>query len=176
MEQSLFLTGFMGAGKSSVGKLLARRLGVKFLDLDAEIERRERRSIKEIFETSGEEGFRKAEAEALGQVLGGPPSVVALGGGTLSRQSNRKALNGKLVVNLSASFEELYRRIRDTGDTRPLVRDGEEALRARFEERKPTYDGVGIQVETGGKTTEEVAAEVLSKILGPCPKEKRCER
>jgi len=137
----LVLIGFMGAGKSTVGRLLAQRLHCPFYDLDGEIER-VHGEIPELFATYGESGFRAIEHHAMDQLL--PklprPSVLALGGGAFLQPANRELIrqHGGVTIFLDAPWEVVLARVRHTGEQRPLVRDLE-ALRRLYELRRPVY-------------------------------------
>lgn len=172
MAKVLILTGFMGAGKSAVGKIVARKLGARFTDLDDLIVSREGKSIALIFENQGETEFRRMETEALAEALATGPAVVAAGGGMLLKPENRKMIAGAVVVNLNATVETLLKRLAGTEDIRPLLAGGEGAVRALFEKRRETYRAVEFQVTTDGKTPGEVAEEVLgiyqAKGAGDC--------
>jgi shikimate kinase len=137
----LVLIGFMGAGKSTLGRLLAQRLGCPLVDLDSEIVR-EHGSIPELFSTFGESGFRAIEHHHLNRILPelARPSILALGGGAFLQPANRELLtrHEASVVFLDASFETICARIADTGHQRPLVRDME-SLRKLYDLRRPTY-------------------------------------
>jgi shikimate kinase len=165
----VFLVGFMGAGKTTTGRLLAGKLGWSFLDLDDMIEEREGRKVPVIFAESGEAAFREAESAALEALLDGlesrAPLVVALGGGAFTQPRNAAALmaSGAPVVFLDASVEELRRRCAPHGDTRPLFRD-EQRFRTLYEERRAAYLGAGIQVDTSGKSAEQVADELIERL------------
>lgn len=161
----IVLTGFMGAGKSAVARRLARKLRWEALDLDREIEALAGKTIPEIFESEGEEGFRRRETRALREALGRSEVVVSTGGGLLGREENRSLLEGRLVVNLDAAFEELLERILRSPEARPLARTGEEGLRRLFDERQPLYRAVARQVDTRGKTADEVAREIEDRFL-----------
>lgn len=160
MGKTLILTGFMGAGKSAVAKLLGVRLGLPAFDLDARIEAETGVTIPEIFEKEGEEGFRRRESELLARLVSGGGRIVATGGGILTVPKNRELIEGAMVVNLSAPFEALYERIRGSEGRRPLLRGGPEKARELFELRRPLYEAVRLQVFTAGKSAAEVAEEV----------------
>jgi shikimate kinase len=137
----LVLIGFMGAGKSTLGHLLAQELACPLVDLDREIVRRHG-PIPELFASGGESGFRAIEQEELRRVLGRlkRPSVLALGGGAFLQPANRELLqqNSATVIFLDAPFEVLYARIADTAPQRPLAGDTDR-LRTLYHQRRPTY-------------------------------------
>ena len=164
----VFLIGFMGAGKTTVGKALAQRLGWKFYDLDELIETREQQSIAGIFATAGESRFRKIESATLAELLKKNFSasvVVALGGGTFVQAQNREALQraGATVVLLNAPIEELRRRCGDT-KTRPLAGD-KTKFEQLFASRQSAYALADLKIETADKTVEQVAEE-MARMLG----------
>lgn len=166
----MFLIGFMGAGKSSVGRALAERLGWSFQDLDDVIERSQEKSVARVFAESGEPAFRAAESAALRQVLeesGDEPAglVLALGGGAFAQRENRRALHhsGGAVVLLQAPVEELRRRCAREPGRRPLAVDPVR-FEKLFAERKAAYDLAPLRVETMNKSVEQVAAEIESMI------------
>jgi len=160
--RAIFLVGFMGSGKTTVGQELARRLGRQFVDLDARIERRERSTIEEIFRARGEAAFRQAETAALHDFLDAlsqHDSVVALGGGAFAQKENRELLQGQLTVFLQAPVEELWRRSEDDAVERPLRKD-----RAQFEslyrQRLPFYQKATLTVDTLGKEPASICIEI----------------
>ncbi len=160
------LTGFMGAGKSSVGAIVAERLGTRFIDLDREIEAREHAQVPEIFTARGEDGFRVAESEALAEVLAGPDAVIACGGGVVLRDANRAAMRRAVtVVYLAVSAKEALARIGDTSG-RPLLAGDAQALAqqilgARLSLYRACAD---VIVDTDGRTVDEVADEVVDAL------------
>lgn len=170
---SVFLVGFMGAGKSSVGRALGQRLNWLFEDLDDRIQAREGRTVAEIFRDAGESEFRRAEHAALRQVLeelrGGGARIVALGGGAFVQKENAALLkaSGVPTVFLDAPVEELFQRCSAqasaSGAERPLLRS-EEQFRTLHKTRRQSYSKASLKVETGGQTVEAVAAEI-AKIL-----------
>ncbi|MCI0355196.1 MAG: shikimate kinase [Acidobacteria bacterium] len=172
-SRAVFLTGFMGAGKTTVGKALARRLGWRFVDLDRNIQAREGTSISKLFEQRGEPGFRRAESLALHHLLSGrkplQATIVALGGGTLSVASNRRRLrqHGGPVVFLEAPLGALRDRCRRTGRKRPLFATGKR-FRELYQARLRHYRKARLQVSTWRKQPQTVAAEVAAALgLGP---------
>jgi shikimate kinase len=163
----------MGAGKSSVGRALGEQLGWAFEDLDERIERRERRKVAEIFRDSGESGFRRAEHAALRELVqglnAGAEKIVALGGGAFVRKENARLVEagGFPTVFLDASVEELWRRCRQQveqqGIERPLL-GSLAGFQDLYEARRPHYRKASLRQETGGKTIEEIAAEVVRAL------------
>jgi shikimate kinase len=167
--QALFLVGFMGAGKSSVGQILGRRLGWLFEDLDDRIQHREGRSIEKIFAESGEKFFRRVEHEALQEVvneLGSSPRVVALGGGAFAQPENLTLLKKApvLTIFLDGAVDELFQRCLEQKRERPLRKD-QELFRKLYEDRRSHYMTASLRVDTSGKNVESVATEV-ERALG----------
>src|SRR5947199_10004308 len=141
--RAVFLVGFMGAGKTSVGRALSRRLGWDFEDLDDRIQAREQRTIDEIFERSGEAYFRRAEHEALRELsvgLSSSPRVIALGGGAFAQAHNARLLaeGGLLTISLVAPREEWFRRCQQGPDQRRLRR-ALQPLRELARQRRQAY-------------------------------------
>jgi len=162
----IYLTGFMGSGKTTVGRALARRLEVPFVDLDQEIEAREGKTVRRIFEERGEPGFRMLEAEALRGTLALPDVVVATGGGTLTFEGNVRlvAANG-LSVWLNPAFATIASRIGGRGKAdRPLFKDEVQAL-ALYRERLPAYRRADLTVDVApDEGPEEIAARIALRI------------
>jgi shikimate kinase len=162
----------MGAGKSSVGAALGRRLNWNFEDLDDRIERRERRTVAQIFRESGEPAFRRAERSALQDVLEGihdQARVVALGGGAFVQGSNAELLrsSGVPIIFLDAPVEELWerccRQANEAAAERPLLRSLDH-FRELHEKRRPQYCEASLTIETGGRTVDEIADEIAAKL------------
>ena len=157
----IVLVGFMGAGKTVVGRLLAAELGLRFVDVDTVVAQRELRSIGEIFSHDGEAAFRAMESAAAAEALNGPDAVVSLGGGALTDPHTRALLETATVVHLDVTFEEAIRRVgHDEG--RPMLARDPERL---FNERLATYrDVADVTIETDGTTPEEVARDVKVRL------------
>jgi shikimate kinase len=163
----------MGAGKTTVGKALARRLRWTFQDLDQIIEQAQGKSVAAIFAEAGEEQFRRLESAALSELLaraetgdaGGEPQIVALGGGAFARDANRDAIDhaGAVTILLGASLEELQRRCRQDPAVRPLALD-EARFAQLFRERQAAYSRAQFQIDTMNKAVEEVAAEIERRL------------
>jgi shikimate kinase len=163
----------MGAGKSTVGHALGRELGWFFEDLDERIERRESRSVAEIFRDSGEEAFRQAERAALREVLDelskGVPRVVALGGGAFSKKENAALLKASSVptIFLDAPVEELWQRCRmqtdAAGTQRPLLRSWEQFSKL-YESRRRSYSKALLKIQTGGRPVKVIVDEIAEAL------------
>jgi shikimate kinase len=164
----------MGSGKTTVGRLVADRLGSGFADTDEEIESRSGSSVQEMFEIQGEEAFRRAETEALGDLLArGGPGVVAVGGGAVLSESNRRTMKREAtVVWLRASLETLAERV-GSGEGRPLLTEGSgvvvDTTRDRLAElaqkRQGLYEEVSaVVVDTDDLSPYEVALLVVSSV------------
>lgn len=158
----------MGAGKTSVGRALAQRLGWNFEDLDDRVQAREGRAIEQIFRESGEQAFRQAEHDALREVLselGSVPRVVALGGGAFAQPNNVTALEqaGVAAVFLDGPVDELFRRCQQQKVERPLRSDPDQ-FRKLYDTRRAYYLKASLRIETGGKDVETVAGEVAEGL------------
>ena len=162
LNETVFLIGFMGAGKSTVARRIARTLGVSALDMDKYIERAQGCSVKQIFETSGESGFRKIEHDVLSELaLSEEPMLVSCGGGVVMDPANRRILreNGK-VVHLLVDADEAAERIGDK-TSRPLFNDMESA-RELCRRRLPLYEeSADVTVLTGGRGVNSIAREII---------------
>jgi shikimate kinase len=150
----IYLVGFMGSGKSTLGRMLADELGWSFVDLDSDIEAREQSSIVEIFETRGEEAFREIETAVIShwvhKVQRGRPTVVALGGGSFTRDPNYELLeeNG-VTVWLDCALETVEQRVSES-TSRPLARDLDR-MRALYHARLPAYARADFRVDASGE-------------------------
>ena len=165
LTRPVFFIGFMGAGKTSVARKLARICGVASVDMDTYLERRESRKIKDIFAEVGEEGFRAVETDVLRDLIEKDPLLVSCGGGVITRAENRAMLEeGGFVVFLYVDVNEAASRISDKS-TRPLFQDLETARR-RNEERLPLYRAASnAMVDTSGKGVSAIAHEVKRLLI-----------
>ncbi|HEV2754553.1 MAG TPA: 3-dehydroquinate synthase [Actinomycetota bacterium] len=164
------LVGFMGAGKSTVGRLLAARAGLPFVDADAAVEAAAGKSIPALFE-EGEAVFRRLESRTVHSILEGPESVVALGGGALGDPSIATAVQWATVVWLDVSFREAMRRVSGSRE-RPMLRRSDP--KALYELRRAAYQRAADHVVAAdGKTPEELAAEIASLVGHAAPAAER---
>lgn len=166
MPDNVVLAGFMGTGKTTVGKILSGRLRKKFVDMDKEIEARADKSISLIFSEDGEPHFRKMERELVKELAAGRNQVIAAGGGIVLNPDNIGdfSRSGR-VICLMASENEILRRV-SLSNLRPLLEEGDRLQRIRniLEQRRPLYESIKDRVNTTGLTPEEVA-EVIMLML-----------
>jgi shikimate kinase len=156
------LVGFMGAGKTTVGRILAERLGQPFVDSDVLIEQRLGREIQDIFATEGEAYFRELEHATVADLVRGPEAVVALGGGAVQDRRTRAVLRNARVIYLRVSYDEAMSRVQ--GDRfRPLLSRPD--LDAVYRRRLAIYEDVSVfTIDTDGRRPEAVARDVLAEL------------
>jgi shikimate kinase len=159
------LVGPPGAGKSTVGALLANRVGVPLRDTDEDVESRAGKSVADIFVDDGEQRFRELESESVAAALREHDGVVSLGGGAVLAESTRKLLADHRVVFLDVGLAEAASRV-GLGSARPLLLGNVRAqLKALLDERRPLYREVAyVVIDTNSRTPEEVADEVLTAL------------
>jgi shikimate kinase len=164
---NVFLIGMMGAGKSTIGRLLARRLRLRFLDSDHEIEARCGVKIPVVFELEGEAGFREREQQVIGELTALDGVVLATGGGVILSEDNRRRLAQRgTVVYLRARPEDLYRRVRHDRN-RPLLANGDPLARLRqlHAQRDALYASIAhLVVDSGAQSVQALARELLDKL------------
>lgn len=166
-RRSVVLVGMMGVGKSSIGRRLAGRLGIPFVDADAEIEKAAGMSIPDIFSRHGEADFRSGEARVIARLLEAGPQVLATGGGAFMNEATRATIKCKGVsIWLSAEFDVLMRRIAKRRNERPMLQtdDPAETLRQLIALREPTYALADITVQSREVPHDAVVAEIIAAI------------
>lgn len=168
LKKTIALVGMMGAGKTAIGKALAARLGVPFLDSDSEIELAADRTIAEIFERDGEPFFRQKESLVINRLLEGKPCVLSTGGGAFMSADNRASMTEKgISLWLDADVNVLWSRVKHK-DSRPLLRTENpfETLKELHTKRAPIYALADICVPSLGKyTIDEMTDEVVKSLL-----------
>jgi shikimate kinase len=165
-SRSLVLVGMMGAGKSSIGRKLAQRLNLPFVDADTEVERAAGMSITEIFAKHGEPYFRAGEARVIARLLDSGPQVLATGGGAFMNPQSREAIRAKgISVWLKAEYEVLMKRIKRRND-RPMLKtdDPGETLRRLLLERDPVYAEADITVHSRDVPHETIISEIIAAV------------
>ena len=166
-DRSIVLIGMMGVGKSSIGRRLGARLGIPFIDADAEIEKAAGMSIADIFARHGEAAFRSGEARVIARLLNGGPQVLATGGGAVMNPETRALIQKKGVsIWLSAEFELLLRRISKRKAERPMLQTADPAatLRELLAKREPIYTQADLTVESRDVPHDAVVVEILERL------------
>jgi len=164
--RSIVLVGLMGAGKSSVGRRLAARLGLPFVDADSEVEAAAGCTIEEMFETHGEQYFRDGERRVIARLLNGPRQVLATGGGAYMDPSTRACIREHgISIWLRAELDVLLKRVKRRKD-RPLLKGGDPAatLRRLMDLRYPIYAEADITVDSGDGPHELVVEEIVRRL------------
>ncbi|MCT4687083.1 shikimate kinase [Vallitalea sp.] len=167
MEENILLVGFMGSGKSVVGKRLSKILNRDFIDTDTEIEKEEKRSIKDIFYNDGEDYFRNLESKLLETLVDKNNCIISTGGGIVLRENNRELLKkiGK-VIFLHADVEHILNNVKND-DTRPLLQTEDYATKISkmLESREDKYlSSADIIIQTSGKDVESIAEEIITLL------------
>jgi shikimate kinase len=166
-RRSIVLVGMMGAGKSSIGRRLAQRLGIPFVDADAKIEEAHAGvTIAEIFATYGEPYFRSGEARVIARLLDEGPQVLATGGGAYMNESTRASIRQKgISVWLKADFEVLMRRVKRRSGDRPMLQgDPAERVRHLMDERYPVYAEADTMVMSRDIPHETIVSEIVTEL------------
>lgn len=164
--RTIVLVGLMGAGKTTVGRRLARRLGLEFADSDFEIEKAAQMSVSDIFESYGEEYFRSGERRVIARLMDGPPCVLATGGGAFINDDTRTLMKEKsITVWLDAELEVLVERT-SRRDTRPLLKQGDPStiLTTLMKERAPIYAQAEIRVHSSDGPHDAVVDAIIDAL------------
>jgi len=168
-HRSIVLVGMMGVGKSSIGRRLAARLGIPFVDADAEIEKAAGMSISDIFARHGEADFRSGEARVIARLLEGGPQVLATGGGAFMNEGTREAIAAKGVsIWLAAEFDVLLRRINKRKNERPMLQTANptETLRQLLAAREPVYALADLTVQSREVPHDAIVTEIVGALAG----------
>ena len=163
---NVFLIGMMGAGKTTVGRLVADKLGYRFVDTDDLIERVAGKTINEIFAEDGEDAFRELEAQVLSEISAYTKLTIATGGGIILRQLNWSYLHHGLIIWLDAPVNVLVERLQND-NTRPLLQetDPEQALQKLLDQRRKLYAEADLHISIkGNETSEQLVSQILTEI------------
>ncbi len=174
----VYLTGFMGSGKSTVGPILANTLGWDFFDLDHVIENKTGQKIRNLFDEKGEEFFRKLETETLKEISNGNELIISLGGGTIVSDTNLEILKSHgTIIFLESSFDSIYKRLRYKRDRPVLMASNEEEVKRDefinriskiYSERKKYYEQADLKINTDkisvGETVDKIT-KIVNKIF-----------
>ncbi|MBZ0200179.1 MAG: shikimate kinase [Ignavibacteriaceae bacterium] len=175
IQSLIYITGFMGAGKSTIGSILANALGWEFFDLDRLIESKRQKTINNIFKEEGEKKFREIETEMLIEISKKKLSIVSLGGGAIASEKNLKILKSTgTIVYLASSLESVYARLRFKRD-RPILKLDEtgeiiskenfvEKVKELFESRKPFYEQADIKIDTDSASVGQTVDRLVRTI------------
>jgi shikimate kinase len=159
---AVVLVGFMGAGKTTVGHIIAERLGQPFVDSDVLIEQRLGRDIRDIFSTEGEAYFRQLEHVTVTDLVRGPEAVIALGGGAAEDPRTRAVLRNARVVYLRVSYDEAISRVQ-SDEFRPMLHRPD--LDEVYQRRLPVYEDLSVlTIDTDGRRPDAIAMEVLAEL------------
>ena len=176
-KKTIVLVGIMGAGKSTVGKILADRLGMRFIDADQEIERAAGCTITDFFEKYGEVEFRKGEERVISRILAGEPCVLATGGGAFMSEATRLLIK-KIATSvwLRVSFEVLAKRL-EKRSNRPLLQtaDPQQTLKALIKKRYPIYNGADFIIDAENDGVDITVSKVVECLGDYCYSEQSVE-
>jgi shikimate kinase len=176
--RSIVLVGLMGAGKSTIGRRLAQKLGLAFVDADAEIEQAAGKSVQDIFRDHGEGSFREGERRVIARLLESGPQVLATGGGAFMNEETRNNISRRgIAVWLKADIELLMKRVRRR-DNRPLLKadNPEEIMQTLIEQRYPVYGRADIIVESRDVPHSSIVSDVIRALAAYQRARKAAER
>lgn len=164
MKKLIFLTGFMGAGKTTLGKALAKKLQCSFIDLDAQIESSQQRSISSIFAQEGEAAFRQMETDELKMVCKNEPAVIATGGGIVTREVNVSIMReAGTILFIDVPFDVLIKRLQGC-NKRPLLKSDD--VKKLFDKRQTAYHDAALIVSVSSQDSKKKVLHKMLKLIG----------
>ena len=167
MLKTIVLIGMMGSGKTSVGKELAKKLNVTFIDIDQEIEKKYQMSIPEIFQTKGEGFFRKIEENMSCELIKGKPCVISLGGGAfLNKKIRRKIKINAISIWINAGLDKIYQRLSRSKNKRPLLnyKNLKKSIKEIYDKRKPIYKKADYKIQIKSDNKKIIVENIIKKL------------
>ena len=167
MLKTIVLIGMMGSGKTSVGKELAKKLNVAFIDIDQEIEKKYQMNIPEIFQTKGESFFRKIEENVSCKLINGKPCVISIGGGGFLN----KKIRSKIKINatsiwINTSLDKIYQRLKESKNKRPLLnyKNLKKSIKEIYDKRKPVYKKANYKIQIKSDNKKIIVENIIKKL------------
>tara|TARA_B100000035_G_scaffold303852_1_gene302889 strand:- start:743 stop:1246 length:504 start_codon:yes stop_codon:yes gene_type:complete len=167
MLKTIVLIGMMGSGKTSVGKELAKKLNVAFIDIDQEIEKKYQMNIPEIFQTKGESFFRKIEENVSCKLINGKPCVISIGGGGfLNKKIRSKIKINAISIWINTSLNKIYQRLNESKNKRPLLnyKNLRKSIKEIYDKRKPIYKKANYQIQTKSDNKKIIVENIIKKL------------
>ena len=167
MLKTIVLIGMMGSGKTSVGKELAKKLNVAFIDIDQEIERKCQMNISEIFQTKGESFFRKIEENVSCKLINGKPCIISIGGGGfLNKKIRSKIKINAISIWINTSLDKIYQRLNKSKNKRPLLnyKNLKKSIKEIYDKRKPIYKKADYKVQIASDDKKIIVENIIKKL------------
>ena len=167
MLKTIVLIGMMGSGKTSVGKELAKKLNVAFIDVDQEIEKKYQMNIPEIFETKGENFFRKIEESISCKLINGKPCVISLGGGSfLNKRIRNKIKMNAISIWINTELDKIYKRLNESKNRRPLLnyKNLKKSIKEIYDKRKPIYKKADYKIQIKSDNKKLIVENIIKKL------------
>ena len=167
MLKTIVLIGMMGSGKTSVGKELAKKLNVAFIDIDQEIERKCQMNISEIFQTKGESFFRKIEENVSCKLINGKPCIISIGGGGfLNKKIRSKIKINAISIWINTSLDKIYQRLNKSKNKRPLLnyKNLKKSIKEIYDKRKPIYKKANYKIQIKSDNKKIIVDNIIKKL------------
>jgi len=167
MLKTIVLIGMMGSGKTSVGKELAKKLNVNFIDIDHEIEKKYQMNISEIFQTKGEGFFRKIEENVSCKLINGKPCVISIGGGGfLNKKIRTKIKINAISIWINTSLDKIYQRLKESKNKRPLLNyeNLRKSIKEIYDKRKPIYKKANYKIQIKSDNKKIIVENIIKKL------------
>ena len=167
MLKTIVLIGMMGSGKTSVGKALAKKLNIAFIDIDQEIEKKYQINISEIFQTKGEAFFRKIEENMSCKLINGKPCVISIGGGGfLNKKIRNKIKINAISIWINTSLDKIYQRLNESKNKRPLLnyKNLKKSIKEIYDKRKPIYKKANYKIQIKSDNKKVIVENIIKKL------------